>query len=194
MAQIIDANTTRPVKGEKYFVDTNVWFWATYVPSRKMVLPNHPRDYQINDYPAFLERAIGDGANLCHSTLTLAEISNVIEATELDIYRKQIGNDFFDKKEFRRIKDLRAHVLTEIEMAWKTINTMSTCIDVRLDLKFADDSRRILAEGEVDPFDAFIIQTMRASKIDYIVTDDHDFCAIGDQILVTANKKSLKEA
>lgn len=191
MSQVIDINSYKPTNGERYFVDSNVWFWATYAASKHVALPNQPDSYQLNDYPAFLQRALDDGAELCHCPLTLAELANVIEKTELDIYRKSIRNDRYEKKEFRKIKDERMAVLEEIQVAWAAINAMSKCIDVKLDLPFVKKGSEILAEGTVDPFDAFFIQIMREHRIDYVVTDDHDFCTIKKQILITANQKSL---
>lgn len=194
MAQIIDATADKPKKGEAYFVDTNVWYWFTYVSSRKMALPNHPQDYQLETYPKFIEDALTIGSKLCHSALTLAELANIIEMTELEIYRAKIDNQHFEKKEFRKIAASRKKVLNEIEVAWNTINSMSSCVDAKLDKKFANDSNNVMREGLVDPFDAFLIQTMRHNKIDYIITDDNDFCEIENQIVVTANKRSLKYA
>lgn len=193
MSQILDLNLHRPIKGERYFVDSNVWFWATYVASKRVVLPQHPEQYQLTNYPAFLERALNDGAILCHCPLTLAELANVIENTELDIYRRSIGNEYFEKKVFRRIASERQTVLNEIQVAWSSINEISKCIDIKLDLKFVDQCSNILGEGKVDPFDAFFIQIMRDHKIDYVVTDDHDFSTIQKQILITANRKAIKK-
>lgn len=192
MAQIIDLASYKPIKGERYFIDTNVWFWATYVPSKQTALPQQPQQYQLTDYPEFLERAISNGAQLCHCPLTLAELANVIENTELDFYRQAIGNERFEKKEFRREKNERQDVLKEINVAWKTINSMSKCIDIKLDSHFVDKGSQILNEGTVDPFDAFFIQIMRNNNIDYIVTDDQDFCTINKQIIITSNRKSLR--
>lgn len=193
MPQIFDINSHRPIKGERYFVDTNVWFWTTYVASKGVVLPQHPEQYQLSEYPAFLERALNDGATLCHCPLTLAELANVIEKTELDLYRRSIKNDYFEKKEFRRITQKRKNVLDEIQVAWNSINAMSKCIDIKLDENFVAQGTKIMWEGTVDSFDAFFIQIMRDHKIDYVITDDHDFSTIKKQILITANKKAIKK-
>lgn len=192
MTQILEIPSYRPIKGERYFVDSNVWFWTTYVASKNIVLPQHPEQYQLANYPAFLQRALDDGAKLCHCPLTMAELANIIENTELDIYRKNIGNPYFEKKEFRRIPEERETVLQEIQVAWDSINAMSECIDIKLDKVFVAKGSQLLREGRVDPYDAFFIQTMRMHQIDYVVTDDHDFTTIQKLILITANRKALK--
>ncbi|MFZ2407247.1 MAG: PIN domain-containing protein [Methylobacter sp.] len=193
MSQILDLNSHSPIKGEKYFIDTNVWYWATYVASKTLKLPQHPESYQLADYPAFLQKALDNDAILCHCPLTLAELANIIERTEFDLYKQSISNEYFEKKEFRRIVGKRNSVLDEIKFAWESINTMSKCIDVKLDSNFAEQGRNILKEGTVDPFDAFYIQIMRNNEIDYIVTDDHDFSTIQKQILITSNQKALRK-
>lgn len=193
MSQILALASHQPIKGERYFIDTNVWFWATYVASKTIALPQHPERYQLEDYPRFLEEALDNGAKLCHCPLTLAELANIIEKTEWDIYKKHINDAFLDKKAFRKIPTERKNVLNEIQVAWDTINGMSTCIDVALNSKFATQSCTILAEGSVDAFDAFFVQTMRNHNIDYVVSDDYDFSTIHQQILITANRKATKK-
>lgn len=194
MTQVINLNDDKPYKGERYFVDTNVWFWTTYLGSKLMMLPNKdkPEDYQMNDYPSYLQEVLTSGAELCHCPLTLTELANIIENTELKIYKKSINNEYFEKKEYRKITEERKKVLDEIDVAWSAINQMSTCIDVEIDKNFIENTRGILNEGRVDPFDSIFIQLMRNNKIDHVITDDHDFCTVNNQIVVTSNKKALK--
>jgi predicted nucleic acid-binding protein len=191
MPQIFDLNNSPAIKGEKYFIDTNVWYWTTYISSKIMGVPNQPAAYQIKDYPRFLERAIEDGAVLCHCPMTFSELANIIENTELCIYQNENNKQGFPKKEFRNIPDERAKVLKEIDIAWTTINSMSTCIDANLCLDFISGAQGVMSEGCLDPFDALYVQVMRRNNIDYIVTDDHDFCSINQQMIFTSNKKSL---
>jgi len=193
MSQIFNLNSHKPIKGERYFIDTNVWFWATYVSSKGVELPRHPERYQLADYPKFIEKALDDEAKLCHCPLTLAELANVIENTEFEIYKKCTNNEFLRKKEFRGITDEREAVLKEIQVAWDSINAMSECIDIKLDLNSAKEGCNILKEGTVDSYDAFFIQIMREHQIDYVVTDDYDFSTIQKQILITANPKATKK-
>ena len=71
------------VKGkEKYFIDTNVWFW--FVGGG--VNGQSGKAYQILDYPKFIERILDAGARMYHSSLTLAELAHIIEREE---YKKQ---------------------------------------------------------------------------------------------------------
>lgn len=192
MTQIFDINSYSPIKDERYFVDTNVWFWTSYVGSKSMPRSKQPDPYQLASYPRFLERAVSDGAILCHSALTFSELANLIENTELDLYKQKVGNQYLDKKTFRRIPGERKSVLTEINVAWNTVSSMSQCLQTKLDNQFVMKSYATLCEGVVDPFDAFFIQTMKANSIDYVITDDHDYCSITNHMIVTANSTALK--
>lgn len=194
MTQIFDIDSYSPIKNERYFVDTNVWFWTSYVGSKSMPCSKQPEQYQLASYPRFLERAVNDGATLCHSALTFSELANLIENTELDLYRLKVGNKHFDKKAFRRISNERTSVLTEIDVAWKAVSSMSKCLHSKLDDQFVKNSYATLCEGVVDPFDAFFIQTMKANSIDYVITDDQDYCSISNHMIVTANSKALKHS
>lgn len=192
MTQIFDINSYNPIKGERYFVDTNVWFWASYIGSKSMPREKQPDEYQLASYPSFLERAVNNEAILCHSPLTFSELANIIENTELDLYRLKTGEKHFEKKVFRKISSERKNVLNEIDVAWKAVSSMSLCLHSTLDNQFVIKSYATLCEGVVDPFDAFFIQTMRANNIDYVITDDQDYCSISNHMMVTANSKALK--
>jgi predicted nucleic acid-binding protein len=157
-----------------------------------MSIPNAPEEYQINEYSQFLEKIISDGAELCHSVLTLSELANIVEKKELEIYKKSENLESFDKKTFRKIKDSRNTVVEEIKMAWMTINSMSTCLPVNLDLDFAESTISVIEEGVLDSYDSFFVQVMKNCKIDCLITDDDDFCSINNQIVITANKKAIK--
>lgn len=185
MAQIIDLNNN-PIKNESYFIDTNVWFWATYVASKDMDLPNHPQEYQTREYPQFLEKALDYGSRLCHCPMTFSELANIIEKTELEIYRNQAGNQHLGKKQFRDIPEAREAVLSEIETAWAAINQMSECIDINLNKKFVENANSVMRTNKVDPFDAFYVQILKIKGIDYIVTDDSDFFDVAKLIVVTS--------
>ncbi|MFK5949697.1 MAG: PIN domain-containing protein [Methylococcales bacterium] len=191
MTQVFDLTDYKPIPNENYFVDTNVWYWTTYLSSKEMSSHNKTQDYQMEDYPSFIEKALNDGASLCHCAMTFTELANIIEHTEYELYKLKSGKEYFSKKEFRKDIDARTQVLKEIDTAWSTINSMSKCIDVNLNSDFVDKSKIIMDEGNVDPFDAFYVQIMRDNKIDFIVTDDHDFCST-NQIIVTSNKKALR--
>lgn len=191
-AQVLDLSSNAAIRNEQYFVDTNVWYWMTYAASKDMDLLNKPTEIQARCYPQYIERAISDGAILCHCPLTFSELANIIENAELQIYREMTGNQHFEKKQFRRIDAEREKVLNEIQIAWVSVNSMSTCLGINLNSNFVENAEALMCDHLLDPFDAYYVQLMRDNQIDYMVTDDHDFCTVNNQIIVTSNPKALK--
>lgn len=191
MAQILSIVGAKPIKNEHYLIDTNVWFWFTYVSSKEVTLPNQPSQYQIEEYPKFIELLLKEDAILCHTSLTLTELANVIENTEFDLYKNANKKQYLTKKEFRKLPDERRKVLDEINTAWETIAQISKCLDCNIDMAFIGKIYEIIEKAPVDPFDALFIQIMNSNKIDYIVTDDIDFSYVNKNILLTANSKVL---
>jgi predicted nucleic acid-binding protein len=193
MANVINLNKHTPQKGERFFVDSNVWYWTTYVASREMPLPKSPREYQIQDYPAFLEAALDNGAELYHCPLTLAELANIIEISELDIFNQYNHDKKVRRKAYRNISAERKGVLKEIEVAWDAINAMSTCVEISLDLKFIQETQDILEKSVLDPYDSFFVQIMKKYDFENIITDDGDFCSFKGPTVFTSNNRYLTQ-
>jgi hypothetical protein len=61
-------------------VDTNVWLWQTYINTSAT-----EQAYQLSNYTNYLAQALGIGATLSYSVLTLAELASVIERIELNV-------------------------------------------------------------------------------------------------------------
>lgn len=187
MAQILSIQTETPIKNERYLIDTNVWFWFTYVPNKIASIPDKPNQYQLEHYPKFIEEILKSNAQPCHSALSLTELANIIEKTEFDIYKKESNQPYLDKKAFRKLTQKRQKVISEIEAAWEVINQISQCIDSKVDKSFMEKSFNMFKKAPLDPYDSVFLQTMVANKIDYIVTDDIDFQNVSPLILLTAN-------
>ncbi|MEN6342631.1 MAG: hypothetical protein ABFC89_08740, partial [Methanospirillum sp.] len=80
-ADIVDIRTLRTPPAH-LFVDTQVWFWHTYVPGTLSLPPRRLR--QITTYLALLQNVLKVRGNLYHSDLQLAELLHLIERVELD--------------------------------------------------------------------------------------------------------------
>ncbi len=187
MAQILPIQNEMPKKNERYLIDTNVWFWFTYVPNKIGSMPNTPSQYQLEHYPKFIESILQESAQPCHSSLSLTELANIIEKTEFDIYKIESKQPYLERKAFRKQANEKEKVISEIEAAWNVINQISCCIDSKIDKSFMDKSFDFYKKAPLDPYDAVFLQTMSANKIDYIVTDDVDFQNVNSLILLTAN-------
>lgn len=187
MVQINNLNNYSPKKGERYFVDTNVWYWITYVASKEMKVVDVPQSYQMTDYPGFIEKALTNGAQLYHCALTLAELAATIENAELKLY--QLTKQHVTKKVYRAIPAERKGVVNEIDVAWNAISSLSTCVDITLTEQSAEASINILAKSKLDSYDSFYAQLMETQKITNIITDDGDFSSLDGSAVYTANKR-----
>src|SRR6218665_1839346 len=114
MNNIHKITTARPHHKDRYFVDTNVWFWVTYCASNTV----QAKWYQLTYYPNFIENALNEGAKLFHSPLIFSELANIVENTELKIFNIGRNGEALTKKKFREIPEQRAKVLSEINSAW----------------------------------------------------------------------------
>ena len=115
-AEIVDIRSDTPKKDDVFFVDTNVWFWMTYASAS--AASNPPKPYQITDYPKYVNAALDVGAEVCHSGLSMAELANLIEKTEYDIYRGFVNSQIFPKEYRHNEKSERERIAKEFLAAW----------------------------------------------------------------------------
>lgn len=80
-AEVVDIQTDAPRNGDVFLVDSNVWFWMTYVNASADSMA-----YQTKDYPDYVSKALGLGARICCSGLSMAELTHLIETNERKIY------------------------------------------------------------------------------------------------------------
>ncbi|WP_324051714.1 type II toxin-antitoxin system VapC family toxin [Aeromonas caviae] len=167
---------------ERFFVDTNVWYWLTYVSS-KQFLANPPSDYQTTIYPDFIEKVLQGGSELYYTQLTLVELANIIERAELAIYNAKIGSGeqkISNIKKFRKIKDARTNVLNEIEVAWQSIKNIAKELPVNLHSGILPEFLSTIQSFKLDGYDVLYYQIMKNNNIKNIITDDKDFIHIND--------------
>lgn len=190
MAKVIDLKDYQPRKGEKFFVDTNVWYWFTYVPSKVMYMVKKPLNHQVSDYSAFIERALNIGATLYHCPLILAELSGVIENAELEYYN-QIKGANINKKAYRKIIPERKGVSQEVTLAWTTISSVSEHMITELTPTSATNVLSTFHATTLDTYDCFYTQIMQANNIDNIISDDADFGSCPNSTVFTSNRNLL---
>jgi predicted nucleic acid-binding protein len=145
--------------------------------------------YQLEQYPQFIEKVLDSGAHLYHCPLVYTELANIIEKTEYDIYVYE--NSDISRKDFRTLPACRESVLKEIDLAWKTINSLSTCLDINLTQDLIPPIHELLAASTLDSYDAFYLKLMQLESIDKLVTDDRDFVNTPLSDLYTANHRVL---
>jgi hypothetical protein len=104
-AQVVNITIDIPKPEDKFFVDTNVWYWMTYTRASQRVRP--PAQYQSTSYPAYTNTALNVGARIFQSGLMLAELTHLIEKAEFEIFAQANPTIFRDPKRFD--KDFRHH-------------------------------------------------------------------------------------
>ncbi|EGQ8316012.1 PIN domain-containing protein [Vibrio cholerae] len=174
-----DIKTVIPKSEDGFFVDTNVWYWTTYVAS-KSFLARQPQDYQVDYYPTFIESALENNADLYYSPLTLIELANLIERSEWEIYKAYNSSDNITLKKFRGIPAERSAVLDEIKAAWSSIKSMATELVSDLNSQTSDDFIDTIEKYKIDGYDALYYQIMKHHDVKNIITDDKDFRLIND--------------
>jgi predicted nucleic acid-binding protein len=191
MMQIKNLNNYSPKKGERYLVDTNVWYWFTYVSSKEMKVIDVPQKYQMSDYPAFIEKTLNSESELFHCALNLAELAGSIERSEFKIFQAVKQDTQATKKMYRQMPAERSGVLNEIYLAWDTIEALSTCLEITLNNSSVEKSKNLLKQSNLDSYDSFYVQLMELNGITNIITDDGDFSSLKGCTVYTANKRML---
>lgn len=184
----VDIKKNKPSSEHGYFVDTNVWYWATYAAS-KTFYGNAPRDYQILHYPEFIQDALDVKAKLYYSPLVLVELSSLIENSELGIYRALNSSPKFPIKNFRGIEAERKAVLNEIDNAWAQVKGMAEPLPLGVGEKVDDSVMGLIRDFKIDGYDALYCHFMKESGVTNILSDDKDFRYVGGLSLYSCYEK-----
>lgn len=193
MSQIFDIKTITPQSNDRYFIDTNVWYWFTYCGSNQFAEEN-ARRYQLTEYPAFIEKILDVGAKIITCPLVYTELANLIERNEYNEYlsKKHLKSHEFSRKEFRKIKDAREKVLNEIKTAWSTICGIAPdCLELNLDLQTANAAHAFMSRSMLDPYDAIFIHFLNSHNINMLISDDGDMMTTDIEEIFTANNKFI---
>ena len=186
-AQVVDIRHDVPKANDTFLVDTNVWYWMSYTRASISA-----RTYQIRDYPDYLKQARIQKSTLTYCGLSLNELAHNIEGTEKKLFDP--GN-IFPPKEFRHNRPSeRAKVVNEIRIAWNTVESIGALIPITIDQTVIDASLINLDTLSLDGYDIFILEAMKLSGINSILTDDGDFSTVQGITLFTANNSVITAA
>lgn len=169
-------------------VDSNVWFWVTYSSASTEAKP-----YQTSYYPNYLSKALEAGARICRCGLSMAELANLIEKTEWQIYSSYVKPIML--KEYRHnLHDERARVASEVQAAWAQVKTMAEPVDVAINDHITNAALIRFQNQPVGGYDLFILETMARENLLQVITDDGDFATIHGIQVFTANRNVLNVA
>jgi hypothetical protein len=194
-AQIVDLRTDPPKPVDRFYVDTNVWFWTVY--ARVGLSPQPPRANQIRDYPTYLKSTLIAGSDLRWSGLSFSELAHRVEKTEFEIYCQSTIGMSPNPKEYRHnLAAERQRVMQEIETAWQAVESMGKPLDKPVTIDGTETAAALqeLKACALDGYDVFALRAAIASGITQIISDDGDFCVVPGITLFTANRTVLAAA
>ena len=85
-------------------------------------------------------------------------------------------------------------VVNEIRIAWNTVESIGALIPITIDQTVIDASLINLDTLSLDGYDIFILEAMKLSGINSILTDDGDFSTVQGITLFTANNSVITAA
>lgn len=194
-AQVVDLRTDKPKTADRFFVDTNVWFWTVY--ARLGLSPSSPDPNRVAAYPRYLKAALQVGSGLFWSGLSFSELAHRIEQTELEIFAQTSQQPSPKLKEFRHnFLAERKRVMQEVEAAWQAVEAMGNHLDrpVTIDATTTANALQELKARALDGYDVFSLHTALASRVNSILSDDGDFCVVPQITLFTTNRSVLTAA
>lgn len=186
-ATIIDITVDHPKATDTFLVDTNVWFWMTYL---KVIKPTH----QSLCYPPYLDKAMAVSAQIHYSGLTLAELAHSIEKTEREIFDRAKAKKHETKEYRHNFPSERAKVVAEFHAAWSQVKSQATLLPLTIDDPTTDSALKRFQKERVDGYDLFLLETMKKHGIAKIITDDGDFAMVPNIQVFTANRGVLHVA
>ena len=191
-AQVVDLRSDNPRVGDRFYVDTNAWFWASY-PNVQFA-PKPPDQRRVSTYTSYLQRALVLKAELYWCGLSLAELSHQIEKTEYDIFCQASPTPAPLLKEYRHnLSHERQRVVKEIQTAWLSVESMGQPLpsSVAIDAKTVAAGLQRLTQLALDGYDIFALEALQASSLTQIISDDGDFCLVSGITLFTANRNVI---
>ncbi len=196
-AAVVDITTDTPKAGDAFMVDTNVWYWITYSRASQSARP--PASYQTSHYPNYTNTALGAGARIFQSGLSLAELTHLIEKAEYEIFAQANPAIFpnqnkFDKNFRHDRRHERRQAVSEIEAAWAQVTSLAEPLAVTIDFPVTTAALARLKTEKVDGYDLFILESMKNNSVVQVITDDGDFATVPGIQVFTANRNVIQAA
>lgn len=194
-ATVIEISKDTPKQSDTFFVDTQVWHWLTYC--QHLGRKNLPSRAQ--EYIKYIHKIGAENATLRRCGLSLAELANVIDRDERDIFNKiQSKNNqplVDDPKEYRHnYPHERRRVQDMIKASWEMVKRFSSPTTINLNEPLTDNTLNLICSCPVGSYDSLLAESMRVSRIVQIITDDKDFATIPGIQVFTNNKEVIREA
>lgn len=191
-AQVVDIRADAPKDSDHFLVDTNAWYWLFY--PRATQAPSAPLSYQLADYPAYLKKALGNGAALHCYALTFSELAHNIEKAEREIYQSQANKKILPKEFRHDYGSQRRKIIALIADAWADVVNVGTVLDMALNANFMQSALTLFPSVGLDGYDLFMAEAALTAGVTQIVTDDGDYTTVPGLTIYTANRKVIQAA
>lgn len=189
-ARVWDASVFSGKGVERVLVDTNIWLGMYF----EEVTQGQAGDVYAN-YMDAIEKILNNGGTLYWSAFSYAEIANVIEGYYFKVYKELSGNDVSKKRYRHEMPRERLKVVTKAQQVWGEITAtgkpLGDYVVGSYEIADLDIDYRNYA---VDPYDLFLIRSIKEAGISYVITNDQDFVTVPGIDVITSHEKSLKVA
>jgi hypothetical protein len=195
-AQVVDLRTDQPLATDRFYVDTNVWFWVAY-PNVQFG-SGQSQALRVSGYTNYLQAVLIAKGQLHWCGLSLAELAHLIEKAEFEAYQGSGSIPVFNNaKEYRHGHSVeRARVTQTIETAWQSVEGLAQPLPgpTTVDKPAVDAALRAMVKVALDGYDLFALKTLHETKVLQVISDDGDFCIVPGITLYTTNKNVLLAA
>ncbi len=197
LANVVDIAQDKPKPTDRFFVDTNVWFFLVYTHAS---LSSTSAYNQVQIYPSYLQQVLSAKASLHKCLLSYSELAHIIERTEYEIFsavRLSNKQTAVKAKPFRHDYPVeRQQVLAEIELAWLQVDafTSGNTITFTVDQSAIDKAQVLIKQVGLDGYDLFFVDAIQSAGITQVISDDLDFGQVAGITVFTANQKLIREA
>ena len=190
-ADVIDIQQDNPRKEDIFLVDTNVWYWQTY--TQASILSKPYNQYQTQQYPSYLNKALSANALLSYCGLSLMELVHNIERSErqVSIGQGAIPNNTKPKEYRHNYPQERANVVSEIQLACSQVRSIAVEVTVSVESLVVNSALNRLQTQLLDGYDLLILEAMKGANINSIITDDGDYVTVPDIKVFTANRNVI---
>jgi len=195
-AQVVDLRADQPLPTDRFYVDTNVWFWVAY-PNVQFG-SGQSQAQRVGDYTSYLQSVLRAKGQLHWCGLSLAELAHLIEKTEFEAYQGSGVTPIFNTaKEYRHGHAAeRKRVAETIETAWRCVEGLAHPLPgpTTVDQAAVEAALRALGKVALDGYDLFALKTLHDTKVIQVISDDGDFCIVPGITLFTTNRNVLQAA
>lgn len=177
--------------GDQVLVDTNVWLFM----HMEQATQSFTGDNVANGYMEVIDGLLEASATLKWSCFSYPEVANTIEGYCFDLFKSQSGQECSKKRYRHEMPTQRLKVVTKIQETWGAITKSGSPLgEYSVRASGLDDLTIDYRNYAVDPYDLFMIDSLKSHGLKYILTNDRDFLTVPGIEVITLHKSALVDA